>query len=190
MLLTNEQREQLTQLFGGNGDWVIRSNTSEKDIEKCGGLATEDIKTNTCAQCVAANRTAYKPNNVWSLTHPNCKCKAVNGNVSTQVDFPMPKLTKYLFVDSEKTKMMHKIGYRIEDSEELRKSLVSVIKKTYEEGQYKLGTLDNKGQHVQIDTVLLGKRYHEGEIHKCHSGCVLWPNGKIKVATPLIVDDI
>lgn len=102
----------------------------------------------------------------------------------------MPKLTDYLFVNTEKTKMMHKIGYRIEDSEELRKTLTAVIKKTYEDGQYKLGILDEKGQHIQIDTMLLGKRDHEGELHKCHTGCVLWPYGKICVATPLIVDDI
>ncbi len=68
--------------------------------------------------------------------------------------------------------------------------LSAVIKKQYEEGQYKLGTLDNKGQRVQIDTIILGKRDHAGEMHKCHMGCVLWPYGKIRVTTPLIVDDI
>ncbi len=131
MLLTNEQREELTKHLGRNSNWVIRNNISTWNIENCDGVAINDIKTNTCALCVAANKTAYKPNNVWQLTHPNCKCHAVNGSVFVQVDFPMSKLTNYLFVNSDKTKMMHKIGYRIEDSEELQKTLTSVIKNQY-----------------------------------------------------------
>ena len=102
----------------------------------------------------------------------------------------MSKLTGHLFKDVNKTKMMHNIGYRIEDSEELHQTLSAVIKKQYEEGTYKINYLDTHGQHVQIDTVIVGKRDHEGELHQCHAGCVLWPYGKIKVATPLIVDDI
>jgi len=190
LLLTNEQREQLTRQLGENGGWIIRKNLSNQDIVKCKGVATKDTETNTCARCVAANKTAYKPNNLWSPTHPNCKCEGINGSATVQVDFPASKLTDYLFVNPDKTQMMHKIGYRIEDSEELRQTLTAVIKKTYEEGRYKLRTLDEKGQHVQIDTILLGKRDHAGELHKCHAGCVLWPYGKIRVATPLIVDDI
>ena len=190
MLLTNEQREQLSQLFTSQGTWILRNNKSKNNIETCNGVATKDIKTNTCELCVAANKTAYRPKNVWTQTHPNCKCYNTNGNVSVQVDFPIPKITRYLFVDENKTKMMHKIGYRLEDSEELHQTLSAVIKKQYEEGGYTIGTLDKYGQHVQIDTIIIGKRDHEGEMHQCHAGCVLWPQGKIKVATPLVVDDI
>ncbi|MCH5159902.1 MAG: hypothetical protein J1F66_03525 [Clostridiales bacterium] len=108
MLLTNEQREQISQLFSNNGGWLIRTNASSKDIEVCGGEATPDPTTNTCARCVAANKTAYKPNSIWTITHPNCKCYNTNGNVSVQLDFPMSKLTGHLFKDVSKTKMMHK----------------------------------------------------------------------------------
>lgn len=190
MLLTNEQREQLTQQLGGNGGWIIRKNTSTEDIAKCKGVAIKDTKTNTCARCVAANNTAYKPNNLWSPTHPNCKCESINGSATVQVDFPMSKLIGYLFVKPNKTQMMHKIGYRTEDSEELRKTLTAVIKNRYENGDYQMRDLDIHGQHVQINTIIVGKRDHTGELHKCHVGCVLWPYGKIKVATPLIVDDV
>ncbi len=189
MLLTNEQREELAKQLGRNIGWVIRSNTSFKDIEKCGGEATADPTTNTCLLCVAANKTAYRQNNLWSLTHPNCKCKSVNGNVSVEVDFPISKFTKYWFVNPTKSGIPPTMGFRIEDSEELRQTLSAVIKRQYEEGTYEMKYLDSHGQHVQIKTAVIGKRDHTGEIFKCHIGCVLWPNGKIKVATPLIKED-
>lgn len=152
----------------------------------CNGVATDDPTTRTCYLCVAANKTAYKPNNVWSLTHPNCKCKGVRDDVSVQVDFPMGKLTNYLFTDEHKSKMPHKIGYWIEDSAELHQILSAAIKKQYEEGGYKIKTLDEHGQHVQFDIIVQGKRDHTGEIFRIRTGCVLWPYGKIKVATPLL----
>ena len=149
------------------------------------GVATKDIKTNTCELCVVANKTAYKPNNTWTPTHPNCKCKAVNGNVSVQVDFPMDKLG-YLFNDENKEKMMHTAGYRVEDSEEMHQTLSAVIKKQYEEGNYKLKNLNVHGQHVQLEIIIVGKRDHTGEMFRGRTGCVLWPNGKIKVASPMM----
>lgn len=164
MLLTNEQREQLTQLSGGNDGWALRNNVATKDIETCGGAATADPATNTCLLCAAANKTAYKQKNMWSLTHPNCKCAAVNGNVTVQLDFPIRKLTEYWFVNPKKSGIPPKMGFRIEDSEELHKTLSSVVKKQYEEGKYAIGVLDSHGQHVEIHTVIAGKRDHEGEL--------------------------
>lgn len=92
MLLTNEQREQISQLFTNKSSWIVRNNVSLKDIEFCDGEATADAQTNTCALCVAANRTAYKSNAVCMYWHYHCKCQYVNGNVSVQVDFPMERL--------------------------------------------------------------------------------------------------
>lgn len=170
MLLTNEQREQLTRLLGGNSGWVLRNNVSPKDIESCGGEATADPTTNTGLLCVAANKTAYKPNNVWSPTHPNCKCAAVNGSVSVQLDFPIRKLTEYWFVNLTKSGIPLKMGFRIEDSEYLLQTLSAVVKKQYEEGNYIIGVLDGHGQHVEIHTVIAGKRDHEGQLFNCYVG--------------------
>ena len=33
-----------------------------------------------------------------------------------------------------------------------------------------------------------GKRDHDKESFNCHIGCVAWPYGKIKIATPLLLD--
>lgn len=72
----------------------------------------------------------------------------------------------------------------------MHQTLSAVIKKQYEKGTYKLNYLNTSGVHVQIDTLIMGKRDHAGEMHPCYIGCVLWPYGKIKVATPLIVEDV
>lgn len=190
MLLTTQQQAELARQFDSGGSWVIRNNISNMNIEICGGTAEPDFATRTCDLCVAANKTAYAVSNSWQPTHPNCKCESSNANITAQVDFPMRKLTKYLFVDPNKSKMMHKIGYRIDDSEDLHTTLTAIVYQQYELGNYKLGALDKHGQRLQINTLFLGKRDHEGELHECHIGCVLWPYGKIKVATPLIVEDI
>ncbi len=190
MLLTTQQQAELARQFDSGGSWVLRNNISDKNIESCYGEAEPDLVTRTCDLCVAANKTAYAANNLWQPTHPNCKCESSNAGITAQVDFDMRKITKYLFKNTNKSKMMHKIGYRIEDSQELHNTLTAVIYKQYELGNYTLGALDKHGQHVQVNTLILGKRDHVGELHKCHIGCVLWPYGKIKVATPLVVDDI
>ncbi len=42
-----------------------------------------------------------------------------------------------------------------------------------------------------VDWILknvLGKRGHLLEVFNCHVGCVAWPFGKIKIATPLLKD--
>lgn len=193
MLLTNEQRGNLLQQFDSRktnkGSWIVRNNKSKLNIEICNGQATNDITTNTCELCVAANKTAYS-GEICTYSHPYCKCLYDDGNVVVQLDFPIAKITGHLFKDVNKTKMMHKIGYRIEDSEELHQILSAIVKRQYQEGEYKYNYLNVNGVHVQINTVIVGKRDHAGELHECHVGCVLWPYGKIKVATPLIVDDI
>lgn len=185
MSVINNLLQKLFNRFAGY-DWVVRDNISHKDIEICGGAATEDLASRTCAICVAVNRTAYKPNAVCTYEHAHCKCVYDNTHLSAHVDFPISKITEYLFVDVNKAKMMRSMGYSKEDSTALHKTLSAVIKKQYEDGNYELGTLDIHGQRVQINTVLLGKRDHKGEMFDCHIGCVLWPYGKIKVTTPLI----
>ncbi len=66
-MITDEQRNRLLWQLGGNSNWVVRNNETYKDIEYCGGLATEDLTTNTCAVCVAVNRTAYKTNAICNF---------------------------------------------------------------------------------------------------------------------------
>lgn len=159
MLLTNEQRKLLSQPYANSGKWIVRNNVSLKDIEVCEGEATYDPLTRTCKLCVAANRTAYSAE-VCAYEHPHCKCTYKNNSVTVKVDFPMQKLTNYLFTNENKSAMMRRIGYTVEDSDTLRQTLSAVIKKQYEEGNYTIGVLDNHGVRIQINTVFIGKRDH------------------------------
>ena len=53
---------------------------------------------------------------------------------------------------------------------------------------YILKALNTNGQHIEIRFNLQGKNNHSNEVFACHTGCVVWPNGKIRIATPLIQD--
>lgn len=184
-----ESRWILDNIFWSDGEFVIRENVSPENIETCGGLATEDDKTHTCAICVALNETVFKNNNKPVYYHPNCKCKNKKYNLTeVKFDFPIQKITSYLFVNESKKAMMRTMGYIAEDYEELYKIIEMEVGNKFLMGNYKLKTLNENGQHFSINFTLDGKRDHVKEKFNCHVGCVAWPFGKIKVATPLLKD--
>jgi len=183
-------RWNLENIFdvGGNG-FVIRNNDSSENIETCNGVAIKDDKTKTCVLCVVLNDTVFKRNNKPIYYHPNCKCDN-NKYVLQKVlfDFPIQKITKYLFANRDKKAMMRTMGYVAEDCNEVYKLIRSEVAKKFLLGDYKLNVLNTHGQHFEICFKLKGKRDHYGEEFNCHVGCVAWPFGKIKISTPLIKD--
>ena len=177
-------------LFGLNkGEWIKRKNLSPETIETRNGEAKEDTKTKTCAICVALNQTVFKNDNKPDFYHYNCKCEEEPYDlIDITQDFPLKKVTDYLFVNKDKKAMMHSMGYQIEDSEYIYRFLQQIVKDEFLKGNYKLKDLNQNGQHLEINFKINGARDHQHEIFKCHIGCVAWPYGKIKVATPLIQD--
>ena len=178
-------------LLGVEGDvWVKRISRSALDIEICKGEAVADPTTKTCALCVALNKTIFKNSNKPDYYHPNCKCKNVATTLDKVVlDFPMKKITGYLFVKQDKSAAMHSIGYTIEDADEIYNLIAENVSSKFMENQYILKSLNNHGQHIQINFSIAGKESHFGNVYGCHCGAVVWPNGKIKIATPLILDE-
>ena len=174
--------------ISGNG-WVKRISTSSLNIENCNGEAKEDSDTRTCALCVALNGTIFRNDNKPNYYHMNCKCVNVTTDLNNVVlDFPMDKITKYLFKDTNKLDMMKSMGYNLEDYRNVYDQISSNITNNFISNKYLLKELNNHGQHIQINFVINGKNEHVHEKFSCHSGCVVWPNGKIRVATPLIKD--
>jgi len=100
----------------------------------------------------------------------------------------MEKITKYLFFNTDKYKMMRSMGYDKEDVPNIYVKIYDIVKNEFLKGNYILKKLDISGQHISIPFVLNGHRYCNGRKYNCHVGCVVWPNGKIKVATPLILN--
>ena len=185
-----ESRWILDNIFGigGNG-FVIRENVSPENIETCNGVAARDDKTGTCALCVALNDTVFRNDNKPVYYHPNCKCKNKKYELNNvEFDFPIQKITQYLFLDENKKAMMRTMGYLPEDSDEVYNLLQSEAESKFLSGEYELKELNKNGQYFTIVFMLKGKRDRVGKKYNCHIGCVAWPYGKIKIATPLIKD--
>lgn len=180
----------IENLFGVNGDkWVKRKNISILNLESCNGETVDDFSTNTCKLCVALNDTIFRNNNKPLYYHMKCKCR----NLKTELNnvdliFPIEKITKYLFVNEDKSAMMRSMGYRIEDYNEIYNLISQNIRNEFLNNKYILGTLNNHGQHFEIRYTILGKLDKMNKKYLCHTGCVAYPNGKIKIATPLILD--
>lgn len=180
----------LDNIFGisGNG-FVIRENASPENIETCNGLAIKDDKNRTCALCVALNDTVFRNDNKPIYYHPYCKCKNEKYELKrVEFDFPIQKITGYLFVNEDKKAMMRTMGYIVEDANELYRLIQLEVENKFLSGDYKLKALNINGQHFTINFILNGKRDHAKEKFNCHVGCVAWPFGKIKIATPLLKD--
>lgn len=181
-------KEIYGNLFGISGDvWVKRENLSPETIETCNGVARKDEETHTCALCVALNQTVFRNNNKPDYYHYHCKCKNKKYNLTKIIEeFPFKKITDYLFLNNNKTAMMKSMGYDKADAKYIYDLLSKIIERKFLAGDYTLRELNINGQHIEISFNLQGKKDHEQEVFVCHSGCVVWPYGKIKIATPLI----
>lgn len=183
-------RWMLDNIFGISEEgFVIRENESSENIETCDGVAVKDEKTRTCALCVALNNTVFRNDNKPEYYHPNCKCENKEYELKkVTFDFPLRKITHYLFVNENKKAMMHAMGYTIEDSQEIYNIIEREVENRFLSGNYLLKVLNEHGQHFSVNIILNGKRDHMYEKFNCHIGCVAWPYGKIKIATPLVQD--
>ena len=84
--------------------------------------------------------------------------------------------------------MMHSMGYTMQDAQELYSIIENAVKNHFLSADYFLRDFDIHGQHIEIRFNLQGKNNHSNEVFACHTGCVVWPNGQILIATPLILD--
>ena len=91
-------------------------------------------------------------------------------------------------MDENKKAMMHSMGYIPDDYREVYELIKRETEKSYLSSGYTLNRLDIHGQRFTVKTVLRGKRERQGEYFNCHTGCMAWPYGKIKITTPLIKD--
>ncbi len=176
----------LDNMLGLNGDvFVIRENVSPENIETCKGVAVEDENTKTCALCVALNDTVFKNNNKPEYYHPNCKCKTKEYNLKeVKLDFPLRKITNYLFVKPDKRAIMESMGYYPEDAEYVYNLIAQNAKNKFLKGDYSLGLLNDKGQKVNIVLEIKGKGIKKGKVYKFKTGWTAYPYGCLHNNTP------
>ena len=83
---------------------------------------------------------------------------------------------------------MRSMGYIADDADFVYTLIDEAVKEKFIEGKFDFQILNRHGQHITISLPLDGARDHMGEKFACHVGCVVWPNGQIRIATPLLQD--
>lgn len=186
MNVFKDAAEKLLALSGIGADvWVKRINDSSKDIKMCRGQATEDTQTRTCALCVAMNKTIFKKNNKPEYFHPHCKCEMKEVELKTvTLDFPIEKITGYLFVNEGKSKLIKSMGYVMADAQEIYDEIAENAREQYLSGNYILGVFDKSGQRITIHMKLKGKQEKADKIYKFKTGWMVYPNGELHNNTP------
>lgn len=138
---------------------------------------------------MALNKTIFRGKNLPKYKHFRCKCLWFPTQLNNVIlDFPENKITNYLLYEPNKFAMMRSMGYNKENANELYEKISQEISQGFLNNRYQLKTLNQHGQHIQINFILDGKNDHSHEQFYCHTGCVVWPDGKIKVASSLIRD--
>lgn len=186
MNVFNEAAKKLLELSKAGADvWVKRINDSSKDIKMCRGEATEDTQTRTCALCVALNKTIFKKNNKPEYFHPHCKCEMKEVELrEVTLDFPIEKITRYLFVNEIKSKLIKTMGYLEEDAQEIYNGIAENARKQYLSGNYVLGNFNKNGQRITIYMKLKGKQEKADKIYEFKTGWMVYPDGELHNNTP------
>ena len=186
MNVFDEAAKKLLELSKAGADvWVKRMNDSPKDIRVCEGQATEDTQTRTCALCVALNHTVFKNSNKPEYFHPHCKCEMKEVELrEVTLDFPIEKITGYLFINEGKSKLMKSMGYAMEDAQEIYDEISENARKQYLSGNYILGKLNPNGQRITINMELKGKQEKADKIYEFKTGWMVYPNGELHNNTP------
>ena len=138
------------------------------------------------------NGLKYKVGEVIGVTQPN----GLGGMFSNNFNNPAVPITlkvkiegevrDYPDIPSSNNTMSYNNGKIIIC--ETKQGIQLEVENKFLLGDYKLQTLKNHGQHFTVNFTLNGKRDRAKERFNCHVGCVAWPFGNIKIATPLIKD--
>jgi len=123
--------------------------------------------------------------------HENCHCesipvpKPIAGSTAI-AECDLKKFTSYIFHDSVlvnkgKKALFESWGYDIMYSEILQTEYIKQAQEKYASGEYELGKLDDFGQRINIEIILLTPN---GKLVNFMAGCMVYPDGQIKIATP------
>ena len=154
---------------------------TNKDLDYFNGVA-EKVGS-TCVECVALNNCVFYYDNLSTFKHPNCKCHYLPiANVDFIGEMQLRKINEYLMINKDKKIIFEKLGYSIEDSEFLQKTISASALENYKNGNYILKNLDKYGQRMSIETQVSSK--DRTKSIKFYSGWRLYPNGKIINTTP------
>lgn len=183
-------RDSILQIFS-NDEWVqwiheglLPAYTSE---DKSRNVELAKF-SNHCAICRNVNGCCFpKNNNIHYPLHPNCHCYLIDiSKPIITAECREEKFIGYVFAnkyaDNGKNNLFKEWGFAKIDTEYLINEFVRQAKQKYDNGDFKLGVLNEYGQRISIITELIRK---DGKgIVKFYSGWMVYPNGNIKNTTP------
>lgn len=144
-----------------------------------------------CAVCLNLNGCCLPvdviENKMKFPFHEKCHCYVVpTNNLEITAESPLSKFEGYVFnpeyMQNGKNELFWEWGFVKEDSASLCAELANQAEKSYIDVDFELGKLDNYGQRLSIRVKLHRKdRFEEVSFI---SGWMLYPDGKIILATP------
>ena len=187
-------------------DWIKvgdpRNNLTIEDFEKSG---VDQTKTNGhCWKCVTVNQCWFKneidkkplhydygnysfgdaPLSKRGLYHPYCHDKEYSINVPKQEQIIILKLrTNFNNFFKRKKAILYGIGYTDKDEKEIMDLYVNQVKTNFRYGNYYFYKHWEYGYQINIEITIVGKGTFKNKQHKFKSGLIIYPNGKLKIAT-------
>ena len=172
-----------------NREWVkwVHEGTNPATTNFRKTLNTVINRGKHCAMCLNINGCCFPKNSMPQYPlHPHCHC-----SLSLLVQYRQKSnASKRNFQNtySAKIKIKKKVlfeswGYDILDSQWLRHEFERQAKEKYERGEFELNKLNNYGQRINIQIIL--PRKDKMETVKFVSGWMVYPNGNLKLTTPM-----
>lgn len=146
-----------------------------------------------CLTCLKLDKCLFAKNNMPHLPqHDYCHCMALPKSAlavqrQATAESAYSKFDPYLFntngaYSHGKEALFQSWGYTASDSHWLKMEIERQGLVRYTEGKYILNKLDHNGQRINI-VVTIPRKDGRGEV-SFTTGWVVYPNGRIKLATP------
>ena len=168
----------------------------------------EGTTDNHCVKCVAVNQCWFKnetnkkpekfeltyksifdgmsKGKMPGLYHYNCHCKETMITVISidKISLIIPeKKLDYLF--NKKGDWAESMGYHKNDYDSFVKELLQKTKEAYFYGNYYIINHTNYGCKINLNIDIPGVNEKLGQIYKIKTNYMIFPNGKLKMNTPL-----
>lgn len=152
-----------------------------------------DLSDNHCLECLALDGCYFsKDNTPTHPHHPYCHCilspiSYLEVERNAEATSKYSKFDPYLFntqgkYNHTKAELFNSWGYTVFDAKLLQNEIEKQALNKYLNGEYKLGKLDEHGQHINIKIEI--PRKDTGEYVDFISGWMIRPNGVLTLNTP------
>ena len=168
----------------------------------------EGTTKNHCVKCVAVNQCWFKdeinkkPETllqtginildniieglVPGLYHYRCHCKEYSIENPTVNDIELiVSEGKILYLFSNKKEWVEAMGYQEKDFEKFVEILFNKTKEAYVSGNYYKEDLSKYGIKINIKIDMSGFNNKKNKIYKIETNYMVFPNGKLKMNTPI-----